>query len=427
MERRKELVQYLIEHGGKPHTMFWHDLANMFNIGEGLTTEQRADRARKYWQWFNNNGGPGVFVPSDVIPIKRDEPVATTRVPDHPYDNLLLRRTWEAQSKDGVIRLHSYENNITGKDLEEYENRLIDRLRSVISEKTVLKQSSNTVIRDNQLGLFIYTADKHIGADFPEHAMYYSEYNPRVVYDRMQKLIDRIQEEYDRNGVFETLFIADLGDGLDGMNGGTTRGGHGLEQNLDNYEQFDTYFKVHKDFFDTIVGMEIAENICFYGMSNANHDGLGFGYSAMRAVEIYLNTAYPFVKTNVNRKFVDHIKYGNHNIIFCHGKDEKYMPKGFPKILDGKTEAFINNYMDYNRIGMTGHISNDSRYNHFIKGDLHQSATEYAKRFRYRNASSFMGASPYITANFGSNFAAVDYDIISKVSDVVYESRLFLQ
>ena len=427
MERRRELVQYLIEHGGKPHTMFWNDLANMFSIGEGLTTEQRSDRARKYWQWYNNNGGPGVLVPSDVSPVKKDLPVATTRVPDHPYDNLLLRRTWEAQSKQGVIRLHSYENNLTGKDLEDYENNLIDRIGSVITEKTVLKRPASGVRSDNCFGLFIYGADKHIGADFPEHSLYHSEYNPMVVYERMQKLLDRIESEYDQHGIFDTIFISDLGDCLDGMNGGTTRGGHGLEQNLDNYEQFDTYFKVHKDFFDTLVDMEIAENICFYGLANANHDGLGFGYSAMRSLEIYLNAAYPFIETRVTRSFIDHVSYGAHTIMFCHGKDEKYMPKGFPKILDGKTEALINNYMDYHRIGMHGGISNDAKYNHFVKGDLHQSASEYAKRFRYRNASSFMGASPYITTNFGSNFAAVDYDIISKVDDRLYESRLFLQ
>ena len=48
-----------------------------------------------------------------------------------------------------------------------------------------------------------------------------------------------------------------------------------------------------------------------------------------------------------------------------------------PLILNDKTENYINNYIDYHQIDTRKPI-------HFVKGDLHQSATQYGKRFRYR-------------------------------------------
>ncbi len=434
MELRRELILYLIESNGKPHDRFWLDIADTYRIGEGLPSERRADRARKYWQWYSNNGRfPDVLIPEDVgnmpangtAKTKEEVKELITKAPSHPYDGLMLRGAWEAQGPDGVILLHSYRNNITGEDIENFQNDFVDKIRKSIREEVKSPVQYN-VKKENELGLFVYSADKHIGAYTPSQSLYENEYNREIIYERSARLINSLLEEVDRFGTIDTLCYVDLGDALDGKDGNTTRGGHKLDQNMDNYEQYDFYFQLHKEFFDTVISQGIAENINFIGMSNANHDGLGFGYAAMRAVEIYLNTKYPNVNTAISRNFIDHFVYGRHNFMLCHGKDEQYMGKALPKILDPRAEAFVNNYMDYHRLAGTGPVSDDRQFNHFIKGDLHQSSTEYAKRFRYRNVSSFYGASAYISANFGYNFPAVDYEIVDKNSSKIYETRLFL-
>ncbi len=433
MEKRRELIIYLIGNNGKPHNRFWIDIAKEFNIGDGLPDERRADRARKYWAWYQNNGRyPDVLVPVDNVESDNSGGGGTStsllrRKPEHPYDGLVLRGAWEAQTKNGIEVLHSYRSNVTGEDLENFQNDFIQKITDSISSSSKITPYYSTTRRENDFGLFVYTADKHFGAKTPANSLYPNEFNEEIAYKRTAKMVSSLIEEADKFGVFDSLYYVDLGDALDGKDASTTRGGHKLDQSLDNYEQYDLYFKVHKDMFDEIIASGIAENIIFIGMSNANHDGLGFGYAAMRALEIYLSVAYPDVKTAVSREIVDHITYGKHNIMFSHGKDEQYMGKALPKILDPRAEQYINNYMDYHRLAGSGHVSEDRKFNHFIKGDLHQSSTEYAKRFRYRNVSSFYGSSAYLAANFGYNFPAIDYEIINKSSDKIYETRLFLE
>ena len=97
-------------------------------------------------------------------------------------------------------------------------------------------------------------------------------------------------------------------------------------------------------------------------------------------------------------------------------KDEKDMFKGLPLTLNDKTEVKINEFIDYNHI--------DSPYIHFVKGDLHQSATTYGRKFRYKSVASFFGSSEWIHKNFGNTKAAVDYDIV--IEDKVFESRIVL-
>ena len=79
------------------------------------------------------------------------------------------------------------------------------------------------------------------------------------------------------------------------------------------------------------------------------------------------------------------------------------MFKNLPLTINDKTENQINEFIEYNKI--TGDI-------YFVKGDLHQTATTYAKKFRYKSVGSFFGSSEWIHKNFGNTPPVVDYDII---------------
>lgn len=79
------------------------------------------------------------------------------------------------------------------------------------------------------------------------------------------------------------------------------------------------------------------------------------------------------------------------------------MYKNLPLTLDIKTENFINEYLDSKHI--SGNIV-------FVKGDLHQSAITYGRRFTYKSVSSLFGSSEWIHKNFGNTPWGCDYSIV---------------
>jgi hypothetical protein len=166
--------------------------------------------------------------------------------------------------------------------------------------------------------------------------------------------------------------------------------------------------------FDSFVFHDIADSIEFNAISDDNHSG-SFGYSANRALEIYLNVKYPEIETKIIRKFIDHTRYGDHVFMLCHGKDREDLKYGLPLHLNDKTEKYITDYIDVH--DLKGHL-------HFVKGDLHQAASEFGKRFRYRNVMSMYGASKWIHNNFGNTKAGISYEIIEKYSPRVMEYNL---
>jgi hypothetical protein len=137
-----------------------------------------------------------------------------------------------------------------------------------------------------------------------------------------------------------------------------------------------------------------------------------------RALEIYVNAKYPYVKTSVQETFIDHIYYGKHVFLLSHGKDTEDMKHGLPLHLNDKTENYINKYLMYNR------IDPDVSYVSFIKGDLHKNTSEQSYNFRYRNALSLFGGSKWIGTNFGPTKAGCSFDIVEKNTDRIFEHKI---
>lgn len=296
------------------------------------------------------------------------------------------------------------------KTVEEAINSIKEKFQAEIKPVTISVEE-----KDNRKALFIYTADKHVGAKTSSNSMMNNPYNATVFKERMLSILVTIKKNKDLFGVFDALYIIDLGDSLDGYNGQTTRGGHVLPQNLDNGEQLDTFFEVHKELFDGIVQLKAAKRIEYIACTNDNHSG-AFGYAAQRMLDIYLQCQYPDIKRTIIKQFIDHIQYGQHTFMFTHGKDEKDMKFGLPLKLNEKAENYINAYIHYHKI-QTPNI-------HLIKGDLHQSAEEPAKTFRYKNVLSLYGASKWIHTNFMTNVKGYNYEIVDKYSPEIYKSEI---
>jgi len=251
-------------------------------------------------------------------------------------------------------------------------------------------------------------SDKHIAASVDGNiAMFPNDYNSYSFEARLKRVLYEVQYLYMTFGKFEKIYIVDLGDRMDGLNGQTTRGGHKLPQNMSNRQAFETAISVEKEFYDMILQSDMANEYCVIANANSNHGG-DFDYMVSRALEMYINLKYPDTETVIQEKFIDHITFGDHVILFTHGKDDADMKHGLPLHLNDKTENYINKYLMYH--GINPEKCNVS----LVKGDLHVDNSQTAYGFRYRNVLSLFGGSKWIGTNFGPTHPGCSFDIVEK-------------
>ena len=140
-----------------------------------------------------------------------------------------------------------------------------------------------------------------------------------------------------------------------------------------------------------------------------------FGYATNIALEAILT--HKGVDCTIFDKFIGEFNVGDTTFVLCHGKDNKDMFKNLPLTLDVKTENFINEYLDNKQIFGNKVV--------FVKGDLHQSATTYGRRFTYKSVGSLFGSSEWIHKNFGNTPACTDYSIVDGAK--IIDGRIVLQ
>lgn len=387
MLKNEQLIQFLVENNGKPNEITWAELSKKFGFfREDLSSESNGDICRNIWRRYRKKG------------MKAHKAV------EEKSSIGLLKSRWQSGSGQW-LESYRFPLDQVPFDFDSLKESLLKEVKPCFKE---------IVHKSNDKALMCYTSDKHIGANTLSNSVYDNVYNEKTFNKRLDSLIKEMEDLYTEFGTFTDLYLIDLGDPIDGWNGQTTRGGHTLPQNMTSKEMFDVYVSSHKRLFDYLHTSPIANKIHFVAMTEDNHGGQ-FSYIVNRGLEIYLNCKYPEIETTVCDKFIHNMKVGQHTFMLCHGKDSADMKLGFPKKLDDKTETYINKYI--NHFNLTGNI-------HLVKGDLHQSATEYGQRFRYRNVMSMYGSSKWIHTNFGPTAAGVDYDIVYKNKNKVFEGRM---
>jgi hypothetical protein len=199
-----------------------------------------------------------------------------------------------------------------------------------------------------------------------------------------------------------------MGDLLDGDKNETARGGHFLPQYLTGRQQFNFGVSLMQRFVETLYQNNIANKIDYYSVATANHDGT-LGYAASRLLVEYFKLKYPGMIATVSEKFIDWVKYGEHIVMYSHGKDQQYMTKQYPLVLNSEFEVKINEFIDY-------HLPDISHNKNiiFVKADLHTSATTYGKKFKYRSVGSIFGSSLYCQLNYGNSTPVCEYTIIDR-------------
>jgi hypothetical protein len=293
-------------------------------------------------------------------------------------------------------------------------------LKKYSTDGLLVKKQAYTGDKDEPKSLFIYISDQHVGASNNYESLYDNEYNEKIYIGRIDKILENVIPVIMDNN-FENIYINNLGDNLDGYNGFTTRGGHTLEQNLDNKEQYKVYINSMIYLFNELYKYSNKfNNLHVFCVGDDNHSG-DFGYMANYSLKILSEKMFENLTYTIFDKTLGHYQYGVHTFILSHGKDKKSMKSNMPLILDHKTENLLTQYIMYNNIPTTdNNIS-------FIKGDLHQSCSQTGKLFRYKNIGSIFGSSGYIMLNFGFTKPSFSFDIVYKEKNIIYERYINLQ
>lgn len=423
---KKQIIDYILSNSGKlKDSETWYDVGIKFGIEPQNKERASTDEAyrKRSIQTQANDIWRGYIKQTNKLAV----------VKQTYKDGELKFETFKEKPKDVKINhedfdIEKFTTNPYGgawiklkRKEKMFEQEHLDTLKEILT-----KELNPVYIRTpeviNDKALFIYGSDKHIGALTKEDSIYTNKYDREEMRQRIViQTLNQIQHNVALYGQFDSLFIMDLGDALDGFNGKTTGGlrgtsSHTLPQQLNNREQHDYYLELHKELFDTIAVNLFAKNIYFVATSNSNHGG-DFEYGAMRNLETYLNVKYPDIKTYVSYKPYNHFTYGKHCIIFGHGKDDEDMKNGLPLVLNDKVSNVLNDYITVNKLNM---------YNiSFISGDLHQSAETYAKNFRYKKVLSQYGSSKWMHTNFGSGNPGLSLEIFLKNDKVIHKQDVF--
>jgi hypothetical protein len=287
-------------------------------------------------------------------------------------------------------------SKITEEDT--FNEELLDELKKIFKEDYPRPAKAHKKRATSDKALFCYIADDHAGIDF-KTSMFDAPYDGDVYANRLAILAEEILnvDEIDH------LFIANLGDELNGFNSTTTRGGHDIES-LSNKEQFNIYTAARKTFYDTIIQSGKFQDVTIININNSNHSGNDYSYMVNKALEFYIDAKYGHVNFIYQDKIIDSYSWGNHTIALCHGKDEKYMRSPMPLNLDAKTDLWLFDF--YKRL--------KGEFFSCIKGDLHQYSLNVGKSGRYVNVPSICGGSNYIESNYGSSQAGALLEIVEK-------------
>lgn len=295
----------------------------------------------------------------------------------------------------------------------------LDDVTNVIKDavKNIKQIKLPKVSKTNKKALRAVISDCHVGMKSDgKEAMFSFEYNENIFNEHLGLLFQSISDKIDAHGDFDLIIIDDLGDGLDGFNGETTRGGHKLPQNMDNKEAWETYVFGKLETYVNIVKLNAAKKYIFRNVTNCNHAG-DWGWTANMAIKMAIEQMFDNVEYILLDKPIEHFFYGEHCHLLTHGKDKSLMVRNWSLQLTDKIANLIRQYIDHHDIR--------SKYIHLDKGDLHSLGYAREPKFDYRNFMSFAPPSQWVQANFGVSYCGFSLQVIPKNSNQIEHTDIF--
>lgn len=248
----------------------------------------------------------------------------------------------------------------------------------------------------------VYT-DTHVGMNVnPEgNSLYGGKWDAEELFERLKIIINHVVKHQKSN----ILYIDDLGDFMDGLDGQTARKGHDLPQNMTDQEAFDAGMRFKVQMLDEL--MKYYDKIYVHNICVDNHSAK-FGYFVNSAFKEIAEMKYPNnVVVENQRKFIGHYSVGKFTFILTHGKDDKNLKFGFKPKLDDVHEKKINEYIDVNYLFKHGIVIE------FSKGDSHQYLFDSTpSKFNYFNYPALSPSSDWVQTNFSrgkSGFVFFNY------------------
>lgn len=304
------------------------------------------------------------------------------------------------------------------KDVDDFREQIREIVQNYVPKKNIqLKRRKDTTEKILKVTL----SDMHVGLDPNPYnsGIFQYEYNEDVFNHNIDHVIVNIIKEFNTHGTFECLYIDDLGDGLDGLNNQTTRGGHILEQNMDNKTAFKTFISGKLRLIEDVISMGVANKVITRNVSNDNHSG-DFSFMANFTIQSMLERTYGnTVDFYILERFMEHFAYGDHTWILTHGKDKKHRKFGLDLDLSPTTINFVTDYIN--------HYNINSKYIHVEKGDLHQVGYKRTTRFDYRNFMSFAPPSNWVQHNHGDSYSGYSIQVIGKHSNDISHTDYFFE
>jgi len=301
------------------------------------------------------------------------------------------------------------------------ESDILKSIEDIVTERLTTRiKIPSTPNETCQKALKVTISDAHVGLD-PNpngYGIYNYKYNADIFFQNLDSVYDSVIAKHNQFGKFDTLFIDDLGDGLDGWNGLTTRGGHDLPQNMSNVDAFKTFVTGKLNLIERLIAANVSDNIECRNVSNDNHSG-DFARIANETIKMILDRIYGNgqIGFKILNKFVEHFFYGDHCFILTHGKDEKQRVKNLSLDLTPAIVEFFRSYIDYHGI--------NSKFIHVDKGDLHQLGYKRCNKFDYRNYMSFAPPSFHSSHNYNGSYSGYSIQVIDKHSATVSHEDYF--
>lgn len=363
------------------------DLQNVINdqfqtIAKYIGSESTDEGCRKKFE------SPRPLSPDEIKEVAGVDDVNTT-----------VARVWDKQLPSGIWT-YSIDVRYLIKDFYNKEE-LIEKLKQLMPDLT--PYSIPILGRVEEEALIILLADDHVGSVNVTN-MYDA---PTIPYRERLRLVSDEVKLLGKS--FDEVHIVSLGDQMNGWNSQTTRGGHEVKS-LSNKDQFDLYTAARVEFYNDIFSSGLSENYFVHDVENSNHSGNGMSYMANKFLEMYLEGKFPSVIRRGYTDPIDGFEYGQHVVLIGHGKDEKFMKKPMPAVLNTRTDLYIYEFLANKMYNPT--IDNITLY----KGDLHQLGIQMGKFGRYVNVPALCGNSDFSDINFGKPKGGALLEILDKNS-----------
>jgi len=313
-------------------------------------------------------------------------------------------RSWKLITHTGV----PYYNIAFKEVVEELEEINFDFIEELVQKHIKPIQVKDKSYLEDDFDSFdrLVMSDIHIGMN--PNSDGFELYDLKWDEEELMSRLNQVVKIIVNNQKSDVLTIDELGDYLDGWSGQTTRGGHGLPQNMDNQKSFDVAVNFKIKLIDELVNY--YDSITLNNVCEDNHSG-AFGYVVNSAVKSILELKYVNVKVNNLRKFMSHYYIGKHCFILTHGKDSKHMKFGFKPKLDLKDSERIDQYCKQNN------IYRNAEFIELSKGDSHQALFDCATSddYDYFSYPAFSPSSGWVQTNFkvgrsGFVFGNIEYE-----------------